>query len=383
MLTNKLSATSLALLACFMVYQNAHSQAVDPVELFQKLDTNSDGVVTADEVPDDKKASFDRLLRIGDTNQDKELTQKEVSDALGNNKTMRQKQDKEKSSRGQRDGERQKAGSRSSQRGPGQTGQARGQQGGRSRGGGSGSVSPTELLSRFDENNDGKLTADEIPEQATRLVQMMQDADKNQDKSVTKKELEDYFSTLGGQGSGQRQGARQGSGESRQGQQPGGRRPGRMQSGQGGQGSGFGQRGGGFGQGGQGRGGGGMSITPDAILSRFDSNKDGKLSPDEVPGQAGRLAQMMKDADKNEDGTVTKQELTQYLSSSGGGQPMRGGRPSARGGGNPRGGGAFGANLPKVGQPLPDLVAYTSDGETVNLSDMKGNYSVLVFGCLT
>lgn len=380
MLIRKLSATGLALLAFLMVCQNANSQAVDPVELFQKLDKNNDGVVRADEVPDEKKSSFDRLLRIGDVNQNKELTQKEVSDALSDDQSMRQKPGKDQSSQGPRDGGRQQAGSRSSQRGSGQTGQARGQQGGR--GGGSGSVSPTELLSRFDENKDGKLTADEIPEQATRLVQMMQDADKNQDKSVSKKEIEEYFSNLGGQGNGQQQGGRQpagqGSGDSRQGQQSGGQRPGRMQSGQGGQGGGFGQRGGG-----QGRGGRGMSISPDAILNRFDSNKDGKLSPNEVPGQAGRLMQMMKDADKNEDGTVTKQELTQYLSSAGGSQPMRGGRPSAGGGGSSRGGGAFGANLPKVGQTLPDLVAYTSDGETVNLSELKGNYSVLVFGCLT
>ena len=35
----------------------------EPAELFDKLDANKDGVITSDEVPDDKQATFERLVR--------------------------------------------------------------------------------------------------------------------------------------------------------------------------------------------------------------------------------------------------------------------------------------------------------------------------------
>ena len=151
----------------------------------------------------------------------------------------------------------------------------------------------------------------------------------------------------------------------------------------------------GFSQGGgPGAGGarGGRSITPEALLSRFDTNKDGKLTKDEIPEQAQRLRQMMKDADKDRDGVITKKEITQYLSNRGG----QGGRPQAGGGqpgggrpgaGRPQPGGGgrdgIGANLPKVGQPLPELTVYDAKGNEFKLSSLKQHYTVLVFGCLT
>ena len=47
-------------------------------ELFDKLDANKDGVVTSDEVPDDKQAIFERLIRVGDANGDKKLSKEEL-----------------------------------------------------------------------------------------------------------------------------------------------------------------------------------------------------------------------------------------------------------------------------------------------------------------
>lgn len=47
-------------------------------ELFDKLDANKDGVVTSDEVPDDKQAIFERLIRVGDANGDKKLSKDEL-----------------------------------------------------------------------------------------------------------------------------------------------------------------------------------------------------------------------------------------------------------------------------------------------------------------
>ncbi|MBT4864206.1 MAG: EF-hand domain-containing protein [Planctomycetaceae bacterium] len=124
------------------------------------------------------------------------------------------------------------------------------------------------------------------------------------------------------------------------------------------------------------------TITPEALLDRFDTNKDGKLTKDEIPEQAQRLQQMMKDADKDRDGTITKKEITQYLANGGGqgGRPQAGaGRPQQRGSGR----GGFSANLPKVGRPLPNLTVFDGEGKEFKLSSLKQHYTVLVFGCLT
>lgn len=43
----------------------------------------------------------------------------------------------------------------------------------------------------------------------------------------------------------------------------------------------------------------------------------------------------------------------------------------------------FEAASPAIGAPLPDLSAYDSEGLGFKLSSLKGNYSVLVLGCLT
>ena len=57
----------------------------------------------------------------------------------------------------------------------------------------------------------------------------------------------------------------------------------------------------------------------------------------------------------------------------------RSGRSRSRGGGlNSR----F-AQGPNVGEQLPDLALFDSDGKPVKLRSLKGEYTVLVFGCLT
>lgn len=43
----------------------------------------------------------------------------------------------------------------------------------------------------------------------------------------------------------------------------------------------------------------------------------------------------------------------------------------------------FDRNSPAVGDSLPDLQAYNPAGETIRLGELKGQYTVLVFGCLT
>jgi Ca2+-binding EF-hand superfamily protein len=65
-------------------------RAEDPAEtetkpdaLFEKLDTNKDGVLTASEIPQEHQKFFDRLLRIGDTNKDGKLSREEFDAAMG------------------------------------------------------------------------------------------------------------------------------------------------------------------------------------------------------------------------------------------------------------------------------------------------------------
>ena len=43
----------------------------------------------------------------------------------------------------------------------------------------------------------------------------------------------------------------------------------------------------------------------------------------------------------------------------------------------------FEAASPDIGAPLPDLSAHDAEGREFKLSSLRGNYSVLVFGCLT
>jgi hypothetical protein len=44
---------------------------------------------------------------------------------------------------------------------------------------------------------------------------------------------------------------------------------------------------------------------------------------------------------------------------------------------------SFERKSPAVGERLPDLKAFNAAGETIQLGELKGDYTVLVFGCLT
>ena len=43
----------------------------------------------------------------------------------------------------------------------------------------------------------------------------------------------------------------------------------------------------------------------------------------------------------------------------------------------------FDASAPRIGESLPDIAGLNEDGQEFRLSDLKGQYAVLVFGCLT
>ena len=61
-------------------------------------------------------------------------------------------------------------------------------------------------------------------------------------------------------------------------------------------------------------------------------------------------------------------------------------QPPGRGGRGPGGRGndaAFLKASPRVGEALPELAGYDDGGKAFSLSQLKGGYRVLIFGCLT
>jgi Ca2+-binding EF-hand superfamily protein len=137
-------------------------------------------------------------------------------------------------------------------------------------GGPGGMGDPSQMVERWmenDQNGDGKLTSDEVPEFMGR---MLQNADENGDGALDKAEL-----TKAAEGFRERFGG------------------GRFGGGPGG-GPGFGPGGGG--------------PDPAQWAGQFDRNKDGKLTPDEVPRQVAEMLRASK-ADANGDGAVDADEL--------------------------------------------------------------------------
>ena len=156
---------------------------------------------------------------------------------------------------------------------------------------------PAEFIERikgFDQNNDGKITKDEMPE---RMQAMIERLDTNKDGAIDKKELDamkDRFAQ-GGQQQGQRP----------QGQQ--GQRP---------------------------------QFNPADIIKRVkesDKNRDGKITKDELPVQMHR---MFPRIDTNQDGAIDRDELAtmeKRMAERGGQRPQGqpGQRPDAQPGQRP------------------------------------------------
>ncbi len=44
---------------------------------------------------------------------------------------------------------------------------------------------------------------------------------------------------------------------------------------------------------------------------------------------------------------------------------------------------AFNRSSPGIGESIPEVTVYTADGKKFSTSQLKGSYTVLVFGCLT
>ena len=129
----KLTVALLGLAGLFgLTSLNAQDDAQKPLELFKALDKNSDGKLSKDEISDDRAKWFDRLVRIGDRDKNGALTSTEFQAAL--------KPDAAPAPQPSNAGR------------PGN---------GRRQGG-----DPRQMLRQADRNQDGKITLEELPQQA-------------------------------------------------------------------------------------------------------------------------------------------------------------------------------------------------------------------------
>jgi Ca2+-binding EF-hand superfamily protein len=217
--------------------------------LFEKLDTNHDGVLTPDEVPQEQRRLFQRLLRqAGRTNEDK-LTRDQFIAALSDDRVPADGGDKAGPARSQQAGE-------PGAKGPGPEGGPPGMPGPRM-------LMGLALLHALDTNGDGQIDAKELAAAESSLRKL----DKNGDGIISREELLEAAREL---------------------------RPG-------------------IAAGLAGAPGGGEFNADAAfkrMLALYDKNGDGKLQKDELPE---RLQARFEELDTNHDGFLDQSELKDVL----------------------------------------------------------------------
>ena len=167
-------------------------------------------------------------------------------------------------------------------------------------------------LSRYDRNQDGVLDQDEI--RRVRWRSGWEQHDRNGDGKLTRMELATRYAIQRTDEEGSSGSRRASTGRSDRGRSDGGRSDrgrsdrGRSDRGRGGWG-GFGGWGG---RGGSSSRGGGSSRIADFMFGRYDKNKSGVLEKDEWGSIRGGGAE---DADKNKDQKISKEELSEWMSS--------------------------------------------------------------------
>ncbi len=322
----------------------------NPEEFFKQLDTNNDGKVGLDEVPERGKPLVERLLQALGRGKDATVTKEEFLTAAarmqgdgrrpgvqqpggerkpdGNGRPeAERKPDGDRRPEGERkpDGDRRPEGGDRRPEGDRRPGGAPGE--GRAMEGGRRPPLPR-FFEKLDANHDGRISSEEL----AKAVETLKDLDENGDGQLDPREL------LGPPPAGGDAGQRGQFGRQMEGDRPGqGRRPEGDRPREGGRPAGEGDRpreGGRPGEAGRpGEGsrlGGGNFV--EQLFKQFDKNGDSKLSLEEAPD---RMRERFNQIDKNGDGQIEKSEFP--MGGSGGfpGGDGRGRRPDGGAGGRP------------------------------------------------
>lgn len=269
-------------------------QRPNPITRMMSLDKNEDGKISKDEAPERLASMFARA----DKNEDGFLNEEEIRQAFASRVTDREAErgDGERGPQfGDRDGMRRRGpldedgrperGPRDGDRQRG--GREEGMERDRDRPAG---PPQSVLMSVIDRNRDGKISEQEI----LNAVKAIKSLDKNEDGIIDADELRPPRRGPGDLGAGDR---------GPEGRRDGDRGP------EGGPGfrEGFRER---MRERAGDRGPGGGPPSPEGfvkmMLERMDKNDDGELSGDEIPE---RMAERLKQIDKNGDGAVDKKEL--------------------------------------------------------------------------
>ena len=231
--------------------------------------------------------------------------------------------------------------------------QNRGNRGGRGDRGGLGGADPAEMVKRMfenDANSDGKLSADELGERGSR---MMDRADANSDGFLTKDEVTKMMESRGGGSRGQRDGGQRDGGQR---DEEGGRRRG-------------------AGGPGGGPGGGMMSRMLEMLplMKALDKDGNGELSEEEI----NNAVKAIKTLDKDKNGKISSEEMMPDMPFGRGGGRGGGGRDRGRPQRPERDGDSISL---KQGQTAPDFELKSLDGKTqTKLSDLYAKKPVVLF----
>ena len=141
--------SALGLLASARADEKPADSGPDPAALFAELDANKDGVLSADELPDDKKRLFERLVRISDKNKDGKLSAEEFAEGLKPRQLTSGFNSSDDDGQGSK-----------------------------------------RLFKRIDANSDGKVTLDEVPEERReRFERLIKRGDKDGDGALSQREF--------------------------------------------------------------------------------------------------------------------------------------------------------------------------------------------------
>lgn len=122
---------------------------------------------------------------------------------------------------------------------------------------------------------------------------------------------------------------------------------------------------------------------PDPLVKAIDADADGIISAKEIANAPNRL----KVLDTDKDGTVSSEEIRAAMRAAFGEGRSSGPRGGGTANGASRPGSAGSSTLERaglrLGQPMPDLTIHDDKGGPFRMADVKGRYTVIVFGCLT